>query len=78
MLFFLIADLAKYFWFSPADMQDLGMQHEEPIIPKLALLEDPHPAVRQCVIVKRGRFAAQEFLALDLDIMVKVGHQHKE
>ena len=33
--------------------------------------------MRQHVIVMRGRFAAQEFLALDLDIMVKVGHQHK-
>ena len=33
--------------------------------------------LRQCVIVMRGRFATWEFLALDLDIMVKVGCQHK-
>ena len=33
--------------------------------------------VLQHVIVMRGRFAAWEFPALDLDIMVKVGCQHK-
>ena len=33
--------------------------------------------LRQYVIVNRGRFAAQESLVLDLDIMVKVGHQHE-
>ena len=33
--------------------------------------------LRQYVIVMRGHFATQELLVLDLDIMVKVGHQRK-
>ena len=33
--------------------------------------------LRQHVIVIRGRFGTQVNLALDLDVMVKVGHQHK-
>ena len=38
-----------------------------------------HEAVmRQCVIVMRGRFAAQKSLALDLDIMVEVHINMKE
>ena len=34
--------------------------------------------LRQYVIVMRGRITTQESLALDLDIMVKVGYQLKE
>ena len=34
--------------------------------------------VRQHVIVMRGRFAAQEFLVLDLDIMVRLDVNTKE
>ena len=33
--------------------------------------------MRQYVIVNRGRFGTQVDMILDLDIMVKVGYQHK-